>query len=52
MGSRDVTVKVCDVDRLAYIHENFFTMDSDGVAYHEVCLFFLMKPNMLLPISP
>ena len=34
-----------EIDRLAYIHENFFTMDSDGEKYHEVCLFFLMKPN-------
>jgi ADP-ribose pyrophosphatase YjhB (NUDIX family) len=37
-----------EIDRLAYIHENFFTMDSDGESYHEVCLFFLMKQNNLL----
>ena len=34
-----------EIDKLAYIHENFFTMDSDGEIYHEVCLFFLMKPD-------
>jgi len=33
-----------EIDRLAYIHENFFTMESDGQAYHELCLFFLLKP--------
>jgi len=37
-----------EVDRLAYIHENFFTMDSTGEAYHEICMFFLMKPNGLV----
>ena len=37
-----------EIDRLAYIHENFFIMDSDGETYHEVCLFFLMKPNSKL----
>ena len=34
-----------EIDRLAYIHENFFTMDTTGESYHEVCIFFLMKPN-------
>ena len=32
------------IERLAYIHENFFVMDSNGEPYHEVALFFLMKP--------
>jgi len=34
-----------EIDRLAYIHENFFTMDSSGETYHELCMFFIMKPN-------
>ena len=37
-----------EIDRLAYIHENFFVADGDGEVYHEVCLFFLMKQNSLL----
>jgi len=37
-----------EIDRLAYIHENFFTMHSNGEVYHEVCMFFLMKPNSQL----
>ena len=34
-----------EIDMLAYIHENFFTMQSSGEIYHEVCMFFIMKPN-------
>ena len=34
-----------EIDMLAYVHENFFTMDSNGERYHEVCMFFLMKPT-------
>ena len=37
-----------EIDRLAYIHENFFLFESDGEFYHEVALYFLMKPNSLL----
>jgi len=37
-----------EIDRLAYIHENFFTMDSSGDVYHELCMFYLMKPNSQL----
>ena len=36
------------VDRLAFVHENFFLEDSfhtDGVECHEVALYFLMKPR-------
>ena len=32
-----------EIDRLAYIHENFFAMNGDSI--HEVCFFFLMKPH-------
>ena len=34
------------IDRLAFIHENFFTWESTPC--HEIALFFLMKPNPLL----
>ena len=44
-----------EIDRLAYIHENFFTMetnffdvDADSNHVHEVAMFFLMKPNALV----
>ena len=37
-----------EVDRLAYIHENFFDMKNDGEIYHELCLFFLLKQNSQL----
>ena len=33
-----------ELDRLACIHENFFT-DDDGVFFHEVSCFFTVKPN-------
>lgn len=33
----------CALDRLACVHENFFTDDS-GVPYHEVSCFFTVKP--------
>ena len=34
-----------EINRLAYIHENFFTMESNNEIYHEVCLYFLMKSD-------
>ena len=34
-----------EIGHLAFIHENFFTLESDGEFYHEVSLFFLMKPH-------
>jgi ADP-ribose pyrophosphatase YjhB (NUDIX family) len=34
-----------EIDRLAFIHENFFVMDSSNEPYHEVSFFFLMKEN-------
>lgn len=37
-----------EIDMLSYVHENFFTMDSDGEIYHELCFFFLLKPNSRL----
>ena len=40
---REETGVDCEVDRIACIHENFFT-DDDGVRFHEVSAFFLIKP--------
>ena len=37
-----------EIDRLAFIHENFFISNENGQQYHEICFFFLMKPNNLL----
>jgi len=37
-----------EIDKLAYVHENFFTTEDDGDVYHEICLFFLFKPNNLV----
>ena len=34
----------CELDRLACIHENFFT-DDNGMFFHEVSCFFTVKPN-------
>ncbi|MBQ6154153.1 MAG: NUDIX domain-containing protein [Ruminococcus sp.] len=34
----------CEIDRLYAIHENFFTSD-DGVPFHEISIFFLIKKN-------
>lgn len=34
----------CEIDRLACIHENFFT-DDDGVPFHEISVFFSVKEN-------
>lgn len=33
----------CEIDRLAAVHENFFS-DDDGVPFHEVAVFFVIKP--------
>jgi len=34
-----------EIERLAFIHENFFTYTPTQERFHEVCLFFLMKPH-------
>lgn len=34
----------CEVDKMAAIHENFFTAD-DGVTYHEISVFFTVKQD-------
>ena len=34
-----------EIERLAFIHENFFTLESEQKPYHEICMFFLMKPH-------
>jgi len=37
-----------EIDRLMFIHENFFILGADATPFHEVALFFLMKPHRLL----
>ena len=34
----------CEIDRLACVHENFFT-DGNGTPYHEISFYFTVKPN-------
>ena len=37
-----------EIDRLAVIHENFFSQDNGtlkGLNCHEICFYFLMKPR-------
>jgi len=34
-----------EIERLAFIHENFFIWGEDKTPTHEIALFFLMKPN-------
>ncbi len=34
-----------EIDRLTFIHENFFTIDNGKDPYHEIALFYLMKHN-------
>lgn len=34
----------CEIERLACLHENFFT-DDDGIPFHEVSVFFKIKHN-------
>ena len=33
-----------EIDRMAFVHENFFT-DDDGTDFHEISFFFYIKPN-------
>ena len=30
------------IERALWLHQSFFTEDVDGLAYHELCLYFLM----------
>lgn len=41
---KEETGIACELDRLACVHENFFT-DGEGIPYHEVSVFFTVKPN-------
>jgi ADP-ribose pyrophosphatase YjhB (NUDIX family) len=34
-----------EIDRLAFIHENFFDEEITGEHYHEIAFFYLMKEN-------
>ena len=44
-----------EIDRLAYVHENFFkgsvAMAGEGVLCHEIALYFLMKPRGIQEFS-
>lgn len=38
-----------EIDRLAFIHKNFFTADfAENLPFHEIALFYLMKPSQHL----
>ena len=41
---KEETGITCEIQRLACIHENFFT-DDEGVPFHEISVFFIIKPN-------
>jgi ADP-ribose pyrophosphatase YjhB (NUDIX family) len=34
-----------EIDRLAYIHENFFLWGHEQIPFHEIAFFYLMKFN-------
>lgn len=36
-----------EIDKMAFIHENFFS-DDDGTFFHEISVFFYIKPNEML----
>ena len=43
-----------EIERLAVIHENFFNGDGgdlNGLECHEICLYFLMKPQGIKEIN-
>ncbi|MBS4539585.1 NUDIX domain-containing protein [Clostridium sp. D2Q-11] len=33
-----------EIDRMGYIHENFFILDPTGEEYHELSMYYYMKP--------
>ncbi|MGI6238208.1 MAG: NUDIX hydrolase [Christensenellales bacterium] len=35
------------IERLVFIHENFFVEETSEEPFHEICLFFLMRENEL-----
>ncbi|MCH5296531.1 MAG: NUDIX domain-containing protein [Ruminococcus sp.] len=41
---KEETGITCKIERMVAIHENFF-VDDDGVKFHEISIFFLIKPN-------
>lgn len=41
------TGEVYKIERLAFVHENFFVDSVSGQKYQELCLFFLMKSKGL-----
>ena len=41
----------CEIERLAAAHENFFC-DGEGLPFHEISFFFLIKPSEALLAIP
>lgn len=41
---KEETGVICEIDKMAAIHENFFTADN-GILFHEISVFFTVKPN-------
>lgn len=41
---REETGLDCEIDRLAALHENYFTIES-GIRFHEISVFFTLKPD-------
>ena len=37
-----------EIDKLAFVHENFYMEESSQKYFQEICMFFLMKPSPLL----
>ena len=35
-----------EIDKLAFIHENFFKWEPDNEQFHEIAFFYLFKPNI------
>ncbi len=33
-----------EIDKLGFIHENFFTLEHSGEVFHEISFFYYMKP--------
>jgi ADP-ribose pyrophosphatase YjhB (NUDIX family) len=38
-----------EIEKLGFIHENFFTLEHSGEVFHEISFFYYMKPVANLP---
>jgi len=43
--AREETGIALEIDRPGYIHENFFVLEENNKPYHEIAMFFFMKPH-------